>query len=44
MEKVFVSNVLEYTGPGVVQTLSRYGYHVICHDRSFVDYNKRKEY
>lgn len=37
MKKVFVSNVKEYTGPGVVQVLSESGYQVICHDRSFAD-------
>ena len=41
MHKVFVSNVLEYTGPGVIEVLSRSGYEVICHDRSFVDAEKR---
>ena len=35
MQRVFVSNVHEYTGPGVVQVLSRSGYQVIGHDRSF---------
>jgi len=44
MQNVFVSNVLEYTGPGVVEVLSRSTYQVICHDRSFSDQAKRAEY
>jgi len=44
MHKVFVSNVLEYTGPGVVEALSRSGYGVICHDRSFADDDKKTEF
>lgn len=44
MRKVFVSNVTEYTGPGVAQVLSRSGYHVIGHDQSFVDPEKRAEF
>ena len=44
MQNVFVSNVLEYTGPGVVDVLSRSNYQVICHDRSFTDPKKRAEY
>lgn len=44
MNKVFVSNVTEYTGPGVVAVLSREGYQVICHDRSFADPDVRENY
>ena len=44
MHKVFVSNVLEYTGPGVVEVLSRSGYEVICHDRAFTDAGSRAEF
>lgn len=44
MQNVFVSNVLEYTGPGVVEVLSRSNYQVICHDRSFTDQAKKEEY
>ena len=44
MQNVFVSNVLEYTGPGVVEVLSRSGYQVICHDRSFVEQVNRVVY
>lgn len=44
MKNVFVSNVLEYTGPGVVEVLSRSGYQVICHDRSFAEQAKRPAY
>lgn len=44
MKNVFVSNVLEYTGPGVVEVLSRTNYRVICHDHSFTDQTKRLAY
>lgn len=44
MENVFVSNVLEYTGPGVVPALTRLGCRVVCHDRSFGDPARRAEY
>ncbi|MFW6240091.1 MAG: SDR family oxidoreductase [Thermodesulfobacteriota bacterium] len=44
MENVFVSKVLEYTGPGVVPVLTRLGCRVIGHDRSFGDPAKRAEY
>ena len=44
MPNVFVSNVSEYTGPGVVQVLSRSGYQVLCHDRSFTDPDTREEF
>lgn len=44
MQNVFVSNVLEYTGPGVVEVLSRSNYNVICHDRSFVEPAARAKY
>ena len=44
MKNVFVSNVLEYTGPGVVEVLSLSGYQVICHDRSFAEQAKRLAY
>ncbi len=44
MKNVFVSNVLEYTGPGVVEVLSRSRYQVICHDRSFAEQTKRAAY
>lgn len=44
MHRVFVSNAHEYTGPGVVQVLSRSGYQVVCHDRSFTDPEIRSEY
>jgi len=44
MHKVFVSNVLEYTGPGVAEVLSRSGYEVICHDRTFADAANRARF
>lgn len=44
MEKVFVSNVSQYTGPGVVNQLSRCGYQVICHDRTFTDEATRNRF
>ena len=44
VKKVFVSNVKEYTGTGVVEILSRRGYEVFCHDRSFVDRVERDQY
>jgi NAD(P)-dependent dehydrogenase (short-subunit alcohol dehydrogenase family) len=44
MQNVFVSNVLEYTGPGVVNVLSRSGYQVIGHDWSFVDPAQRTDF
>lgn len=44
MQNVFVSNVREYAGPGVFEVLSRSGYRVICHDRSFTDQTVRAEY
>lgn len=44
MKKVFVSNVTEYTGPGVVAVLSREGYQVVCHDRTFSNADIRDKY
>lgn len=44
MQNVFVSNVLEYTGPGVVEVLSNSDYQVICHDRAFADPAERASY
>ncbi len=44
MQKVFVSNVQHYTGPGVVQVLSESGYQVICHDPAFTDVDQRGRY
>jgi NAD(P)-dependent dehydrogenase (short-subunit alcohol dehydrogenase family) len=43
MKNVFVSNVLQYTGSGVVEVLSR-NYRVICHDQTFADETRRSEY
>ncbi len=44
MENVFVSNVTQYTGPGIVDVLSRSGYQVISHDKSFVDESSRQAF
>lgn len=44
MRSVLVTNVESYTGPGVVNVLSRYGYQVLCHDKSFADPEYRKRY
>ena len=44
MQKVFVSNVEEYTGPGVVSVLTQSGYQVICHDRSFTTPERREKF
>lgn len=42
--KVFVTNVTEYTGPGLVQVLTEKGYKVICHDCSFADIEVKKSF
>ena len=44
MESVLVTNVTQYTGPGVVDTLVEQGYHVICHDPAFADETTRNAY
>jgi NAD(P)-dependent dehydrogenase (short-subunit alcohol dehydrogenase family) len=44
METVFVSNARDYTGPGVVDVLSRAGYRVVCHDRTFIDESARAHF
>ena len=44
MENVLVTNVTEYTGPGVVDVLRDKGYRVICHDASFADSAAREKY
>ena len=44
MNNVFVSNVTQYTGPGIVNVLSASGYHVLCHDPTFVDSKVRATY
>lgn len=44
MRAVFVSNVRDYTGPGVVEVLGRRGYRLLCHDRSFVDAAGRRAF
>lgn len=44
MRTVLVTNVESYTGPGVVEVLSRYGYQVLCHDKAFADPEHRKRY
>lgn len=35
MHKVFITNVAQYTGPGIMKVLKSKGYHLICHDSSF---------
>ena len=37
MRTILVTNVTQYTGPGVVATLVGQGSRVVCHDASFVD-------
>ena len=37
MRTVLVTNVTQYAGPGVVETLIQQGSRVICHDASFID-------
>ena len=44
MENVLVTNVTEYTGPGVVNVLRAKDYRVICHDASFADASVRERY
>lgn len=41
MHAVFVSNAHAYTGPGVVELLSRRNYRVLCHDPAFADAGAR---
>jgi NAD(P)-dependent dehydrogenase (short-subunit alcohol dehydrogenase family) len=44
MRTVLVTNVTQYTGPGVVQTLLRQGARVLCHDASFQSAAVREAY
>ena len=37
MRTVLVTNVTQYAGPGVVETLMQQGSRVVCHDASFVE-------
>jgi NAD(P)-dependent dehydrogenase (short-subunit alcohol dehydrogenase family) len=37
MRTILVTNVTQYTGPGVVATLVAQGSRVVCHDAAFVD-------
>ncbi len=41
---VLVTNVTQYTGPGIIPALVQHGYHVLCHDGSFIDEKNRQEY
>jgi NAD(P)-dependent dehydrogenase (short-subunit alcohol dehydrogenase family) len=44
MKNVLVTNVTEYTGPGVVNVLCNRDYRVIGHDASFADSTAREKY
>ncbi|MFL0801087.1 MAG: SDR family oxidoreductase [Agarilytica sp.] len=41
---VLVTHVTQYTGPGIIPTLVKHGYQVLCHDTSFVDTTARQDY
>ncbi len=41
---VLVTNVTQYTGPGIIPALEQHGYQVLCHDSSFIDEKIRHEF
>src|SRR5215475_638787 len=44
MPLVLLTNVAQYAGPGALAALLADGHTVVCHDRSFVDYDERTHY
>ena len=44
MSAILVTNVRQYTGPGVVKILAREGHRLICHDNSFCVSTERDKF